>query len=147
MKLLIVIFSIVSINAVAASDVSQCVSFSGSYSRQIGKDDTFSSQGLKIDTDLRSSGLILTFNSDLKPSQWNGWIESYIADGLSHQGDANTGLYTVSCTPEKISISREGLLLKPLITEISIAGDQLYYLSYVEVAEPHATHMTLKKIH
>lgn len=130
-----------------ASDINQCIKFVGKYSRQIDNNDTFGSQGLKISVNPSATSLELTFNSDTDPSQWRGWIESYIADGLVHAGDSNTGkAYVASCSPDGIIIKREGLLVKPLITEITVSGDQLNYLSYAEGNEARATFMKLKKV-
>ncbi|WP_413584826.1 hypothetical protein [Bdellovibrio sp. HCB274] len=130
-----------------ASDVNHCIKFVGKYSRQIDNNDTFGSQGLKISVDPSATSLVLTFNSDTDPSQWRGWIESYIADGLVHAGDANTGkTYVATCSSDGIAIKREGLLIKPLVTQITVSGDQLYYLSFAEGSESRATFMKLKKI-
>ena len=142
------IFSTLLLSTAAfAADFTNCLRFVGSYSRQIDNHDTFSSQGLKISADLRNSTLELTFNSDLNPRDWRGWIETYIADGNPHSGDSNTGkTYLASCNGDKISIHREGLLLKPLITEVTLTDDQLNYLSFAEGSEPHATFMQLKRV-
>ncbi len=130
-----------------ASDFSPCSKFAGRYSKQVDNRDTFSSQGLKIAVYPAGSSMELTYNSDSEPSQWRGWIESYIADGAVHVGDANTGkTYVALCTSDKISIKREGLLLKPIVTEITFSGDQLFYVTYVEGGEARATFMKLKKV-
>jgi len=130
-----------------ASDFNPCLNFAGRYSKQVNNNDTFSSQGLKISAYPAKSSLELTYNSDIEPSRWRGWIESYIADGAVHVGDANTGkAYVATCSPDKISIKREGLLLKPIYTEITLSGDQLYYFTYVEGEKSRATFMKLKKV-
>jgi hypothetical protein len=131
----------ISTNAFSAS-IRECDMFAGSYSKQMDNNDTYNVAGVKITVkDL----LEIKYNSDLTTGEWKGWIETYIVDGLSHQGDMNTGLYTVNCKSNKMTIKRAGLLKNPLITEISLDGDQLLFVQYAETAEQHATFMQLKK--
>lgn len=132
---------------VYSSNFNDCLQYVGKYSKQIENNDTFSSQGLTINAYSKSSTLELIYNSDLDPSTWKGWIETYTADGNNHDGDFNTGkMYFALCDQNKIIIKRIGLLIKPLITEISFSDNQLYYLQYSEGNKERATFMKLKKV-
>lgn len=135
-------------NSFGASN-SSCEIFAGKYSKQMNNDDTYFAQGVEIKFEKTSSTLELKYNSDLPPQKWNGWIESYIADGNSHQGDSNTGTsYIVSCEGNEgtqIAIRRFGLLNKTLITTLTLQDDQLLFVQYAQGDEIHYTQMLLKK--
>lgn len=147
LKYLILILSLtVSLHSYA-SPVNPCDVFIGKFLIQKSKNDTYAIKGLEIKTDSTNTDPNVTIYYKADSPLGFDWTEAYIADGLAHPGNMNTGSsYTVSCLENKISISRLGLLSIPLITTLTLNANQLNYLQNATDEDAKITSMKFQKL-